>query len=267
MADLRESFATLEDSSTQEGKALAARQEGDAAASQNGSIGFAYKDSSGNVILPALDAAGNVPVVVDHESAEGDAASGVDGSIGFAYKDSSGNLVLPSLDAAGNIQVLVDHQDQEGDAASGKEGLVAFAFKDSSGNLALPELDASGNIQVTFTDNACLKSPAGELAAGSATIAAVTNAEITLAASTSYKEIGFVVSSRRDSLFQIIQQDDATDTVLAEMIVGAGQYTVVGELHCLTITTGATGTQKLKVSAKNFEALSSLRATITAQVA
>lgn len=263
MADIRESFATLENGS-QVGVALKARVEGDAAAAQNGSIGFAFKDSSGNVILPALDASGNVPVLIDYVVTEGDAP--VDGAVGFVYKDSSGNLVLPELDAAGNIKVLIDHVDLEGDASAGKEGLVAFAFKDSTGDLVLPQLSAAGQIPVSFIDNACLKSPAGELAAGSASLAAVTNAEITLAVSTDYKEIGFVVSSRRDSLFQIIQQDDATDTVLAEMIVGAGQYTVIGELHCLKITTGATGTQKLKVKAKNFEALSSLRATITTQV-
>lgn len=180
MADLRESFATLEDSVTSEGKALAARVEGNAAAAQNGAIGFAFKDSSGNVILPQLDAAGNIKVVID--------------------------------------------------------------------------------------DGLCLKSTAGELAAGSGTLVLVTGAEITLAATTSYNGIGFVVSCRRDSIFQIIQQDDAIDTVLMELIVGAGQYTAMGELHCLKITTGASGVQKLKVFGKNFDAQSSLRATITAQV-
>jgi hypothetical protein len=222
MADLRESFPTLQDATTQEGKSLIARQEGDAAAAQNGSIGFAYKDSSGNVILPQLDASGNVPVIIDH-------------------------------------------LDQEGDAAAGKEGLVAFAFKDSTGDLVLPQLTVGGQIQVAVTEGLCYKSPAGELAAGSATLVIVTGAEITLSTSTTYAGIGFVLSSRRDSLFQIIQQDDATDTILAEFIVGPGQYTVNGELHCLKITTGGSGTQKLKVKAKNFEALSSLRATITCQ--
>jgi hypothetical protein len=61
MADIRESFTTLEGAS-QEGLALRAVQEGDSGASKNGSIGFAFKDDSGNVILPALDASGNVPV-------------------------------------------------------------------------------------------------------------------------------------------------------------------------------------------------------------
>jgi hypothetical protein len=221
MADLRESFATLEDSGTQEGKALAARQEGDAAASQNGSIGFSFKDSTGNVILPALDAAGNVPV-------------------------------------------LVDHQDQEGDAAAGKEGLVAFAFKDSTGDLVLPQLNAAGGLPVSVaTISTRKKSQAGELAAGSATLANVTNASITLTASKVYYGITAVVCSRRDSLFQLVQVDDATSTVLAECIVGAGQYSFEMLWPDMQITAGATGTQTLKIMAKNFEALSSLRATLT----
>lgn len=221
MADLRESFATLEDSSTQEGKALAARQEGDAAAAQNGSIGFSFKDSSGNVVLPALDAAGNVPVVVDH-------------------------------------------QDQEGDAAAGKEGLVAFAFKDSAGDLVLPQLDSNGAIQTSLAATTTRKkSQAGELAAGSATLADVTNASITLTASKVYYGVSMIGSCRRDALFQLVQVNDATSTVLAEFIVGAGQYSFEASLPDLEITAGATGTQTLKVVAKNFEALSSLRAVIT----
>lgn len=221
MADIRESFATLEDSATQEGKALAARQEGDAAAAQNGAIGFAFKDSSGDVVLPSLDAAGNVPVVVDH-------------------------------------------QDLEGDAAAGKEGLVAFAFKDSTGDLVLPQLNAAGALPVSEAITTTRKkSTAGELAAGSSTLANVTGASITLTASKVYYGIHAVVSSRRDSLFQLVQVNDATSTVLAECVVGAGQYSFEMLFPDLEITAGATGTQTLKIMAKNFEALSSLRAVIT----
>jgi hypothetical protein len=259
MADPRESFATLEDG-TGEGQALASRQEGDASAAQNGSIGFAFKDSSGNVILPALDASGNVQVLIDHVTAEGDAP--VDGLVALAYKDSSGNLVLPQLDASGNIQVLIDHVTGEGDAPV--DGLVALAFKDSSGNLVLPQLTAAGAISVTSAATAIRrKSTAGELAAGSATLANVTGASITLAVSKTFYGITAVVSSRRDSLFQLVQVDDATSTVLAEAVVGAGQYTFQFDLKDYQLASGATGTQTLKIMAKNFEALSSLRATLT----
>ena len=264
MADIRESFATLEDASTSAGKALSARVEGDAAAAQNGAIGFSFKDSTGNVILPALTAAGDLTVLATHVSAEGDTATGLLGDLAFSFKDSAGNIVLPSLDAAGNIKVVIDHKDVEGDAAAGKEGLVAFAFKDSAGDLVLPQLTASGAIAVTAaTTSTRKKSTAGELAAGSATLANVTGASITLTASKVYYGISAVVCSRRDSLFQLVQVDDATSTVLAEAIVGAGQYTFEMLWPDMQITAGATGTQTLKIMAKNFEALSSLRATLT----
>jgi hypothetical protein len=61
MADIRESFPTLEDA-TGVGAPLSKSQEGDAASGKVGSVGFAFKDSSGNLILPQLDAAGKVPV-------------------------------------------------------------------------------------------------------------------------------------------------------------------------------------------------------------
>lgn len=223
MADIRESFTTLEDAVTGAGKALASRQEGDAAAAQNGAIGYSYKDASGNVALPALD-------------------------------------------VAGNVKVLVDHQDLEGDASAGKEGLVAFSFKDFTGDLVLPQLDTNGAIQAalapTYTRK---KSLAGELAAGSSSLANVTNATIALTVNKVYRGITALVACRRDALFQLVQVNDATSTVLAEVIVGAGQYTFEAVFPDMEITAGATGTQTLKIMAKNFEALSSLRATITAQ--
>jgi hypothetical protein len=265
MADLRESFATLQDATTEEGKALIARIEGEAAAAQNGAIGFAFKDSSGNVVLPALNAAGNLGVSVEHDDLEGDVASGKDGLVAFSHKDSAGNLVLPSLDALGNSKVVIDHKDLAGDAAAGKEGLVGFSFKDSSNNLVLPTLLASGAIAVSAAVSALRKkSTAGELAAGSATLANVTGASISLTVNKVYYGISAIICSRRDSLFQLVQVDDATSTILAEAIVGAGQYTFEMLFPDMQITAGATGTQTLKIMAKNFEALSSLRATLTA---
>jgi len=65
MADLRECFSTIQDSVTGGGECLISRIEGEAAAAQEGAIGFAFKDSSGNVVLPQLTASGQLPVVVD----------------------------------------------------------------------------------------------------------------------------------------------------------------------------------------------------------
>lgn len=65
MANLRESFPTLEDVSTNAGVPLGARVEGDASAAIQGSIGFAFKDINGDVVLPQLNAQGQVPVTME----------------------------------------------------------------------------------------------------------------------------------------------------------------------------------------------------------
>ena len=79
MADLNETFHTLADSSTGAGESLIARDEGEAAAGQAGSIAFSFKDQSGDVILPTLDTSGAVPVTFDSGtclSANGELAAG-----------------------------------------------------------------------------------------------------------------------------------------------------------------------------------------------
>jgi len=65
MADVNEVFNILADSSTGAGEAAISRIEGEASAAIAGLIGFSFKDSSGNVILPQLDAQGRLPVTQD----------------------------------------------------------------------------------------------------------------------------------------------------------------------------------------------------------
>lgn len=169
------------------------------------------------------------------------------------------------LEDSGTQAGLPLHKVLEGDAAAAKNALAALIAKNGS-NLAYLKVDPTTGALLTTTEGAteCLKAK-GELAAGSGTIVAVTGAEIVLSTDTKYQEVGFVVSCRRDAIFQIIQLDDVTENVLAEIVVGSGAYTVSNQLHCLEFTTGSTGDQKLLVKAKNFEALSSLRASITVE--
>ena len=60
MADVRESFATLEDSGTGAGLPLHKVLEGDAAAAKNASAGLVAKDNSNNLIYLRTDASGNL---------------------------------------------------------------------------------------------------------------------------------------------------------------------------------------------------------------
>jgi len=155
------------------------------------------------------------------------------------------------------------HKVLEGDAYAAKNALPALVAKDSTGLLLkYLKVDANGALLVNTEVVSTCKKAKGELAAGSGTLALVTGASIILTADKSYEGVGFVVSCRRDALFQIIWSDDVTDNVLAEIVVGSGSYTAVGELHCLNFTAGATGVQALKLKAMNFEALSSLRGSI-----
>lgn len=73
MADDREVFTILEDGSGV-GQPLAAKAEGDAPSTDNGLMGFSFVDSSGNLVLPQLTAAGKIPV--DTEAIPGTCISG-----------------------------------------------------------------------------------------------------------------------------------------------------------------------------------------------
>lgn len=61
MADIREVFPVLVDAADA-GVSLRAIQEGDAPSTKNGILGFAFKDSSGNVVMPQLNSAGELKV-------------------------------------------------------------------------------------------------------------------------------------------------------------------------------------------------------------
>lgn len=78
MSDIRESFPTLEDRVTKAGVAAAASTEGQTPAAQTGAIGFSFKDSAGNLILPQLDAQGRLLVSIEGQGtrlrAHGDVA-------------------------------------------------------------------------------------------------------------------------------------------------------------------------------------------------
>jgi hypothetical protein len=92
-------------------------------------------------------------------------------------------------------------------------------------------------------------------------------AEITLQASTVYKDLSWVASSFRDSVFRIVSvEDDGGTPVETEqvqgIIAGSGALVSSGSLPNFEFTSGSTGVQKLKILAKNVSALSDMRATI-----
>ncbi len=147
-----------------------------------------------------------------------------------------------------------------GDSPAAKNGILGFSFRDSSGNVVLPQLNSAGQLPVTSDSSGVFMSDNGEVAAGSATLVDV--ATITLTTSKTYIKLSGLVSCFREALFQFQQIDDVTTTVIAEVIVGPGQYTFEWMQPEFEIASGASGTQTFKVQAKNLDKLSSLRATL-----
>lgn len=160
--------------------------------------------------------------------------------------------VLENL-ATGEGEVL--NTADAGATAAGKHGLIGFSFKDSSGNLILPMLTPEGKIAVDLEGAGVAKkaSSLGEIA-GSLTLTTI--AEISLTASKTYGKILAKGSCFKEAIYYLIQVDDVTETIIGHGIVGAGDYNTLIDLGIAEIATGATGTQKLILKAKNLTKVS-----------
>lgn len=153
------------------------------------------------------------------------------------------------------------HKALEGEAVASKNAHGAFVAKDPSNQFAYLEKNAQGELKVSNQGDEAYLSAKGS-AVGSATFVDI--ATITLAVSKTYRNIGWIIGCLRDAEFKIVQVNDMTTTDIAlGLIAGAGDYTDSGELRGLSVTSGASGTQTLKIQAKNFNALSDMRATLS----
>lgn len=157
------------------------------------------------------------------------------------------------------------HKILQGDTIVAKNALAAAAFKSDTNTFRYPLVDDNDILLVKLAGGYVANlSEKGETAAGSLTLVDVTGASLTLQNSKVINNVSLLVSARRDSLFQVVWDNDGVETVLAEVVLGAGQYSLAELIPSLEFTTGATGDQFLKLVAKNFETLSSLRGTISA---
>lgn len=171
---------------------------------------------------------------------------------------------FPVLEDAATQAGLPLHKAVQGDSAAARNAHAVIPATDAAGNLQYPKVDSQRRLYVSpnVGDYANL-SERGELAAGSATFATVTGALITLVADLVYQEVGVVVSCTRDAHFQVVQVNDVTETILADVMLEGGESTFGIVIPNLTFTAGSTGTQSLKVVGKNMNALSALRATVS----
>ena len=105
MTDIREVFVTTENASNEGVPLSNAVDATTAAAALNGSVGFSFKDSSGNVILPQLNDEGAIVVSQDAGTPFGARAEDANGSTSLA--DLAGSEVIVTLGESYNLFKLV----------------------------------------------------------------------------------------------------------------------------------------------------------------
>ena len=72
-------------------------------------------------------------------------------------------------------------------------------------------------------------------------------ATITLTADKNYDGIEALVCCTQDTYWKVVQEDDGTPAILADMITGAGQYSFEAIFKNIEFTAGSSGTQELKI--------------------
>jgi hypothetical protein len=149
---------------------------------------------------------------------------------------------------------------ESGDAPGTKNGILAFGFRDSAGNIILPQLTSAGAIPVDA--NAAMGTAMKARGENAGSLSNVDLATIVLGNSELYSKIVAVGSCLRESLFQIIWDNNGSETILGEFIVGAGQYSFLWDVPCVEFTTAASDPQELILRAKNLDKVSTLRGNI-----
>lgn len=153
---------------------------------------------------------------------------------------------------------------QEADSKVDQRGQVSFVAIGPSNLLQYLKVSAEGRLLVDQEAAGTPLKASGAIVAGSATLADVTGASLTLTPDMTYTSVAAQVSCFREAIFEIVQVDDATTTVLARVLVGPGQYSFTWHQPKLEVLAGATGPQTLKVRAQNLDKLSNLSASISA---
>jgi len=199
--------------------------------------------------FPVLEGASGEGLAL-REVQQGDAVAAKNGLLGFAFKDATGNAIAAPVKVEGNAP---------GDAVPG------LVFKDSAGNLVYPQLNASNALPVSFTPPTGVGKSSRGTATGSASNTTVVS--LTLANSKIYKNLEYIVSCFKETIYQVILSDNAVETIISDALVGPGMFTASCSLLQKEITTGATGTQLLLIKGQNLSGTSDFRASLCVELA
>jgi hypothetical protein len=139
---------------------------------------------------------------------------------------------------------------ENGDSSAGKVGLTSWVFKDSAGNLVHPQLTTEGKLQVT-SEGAGVPKAAASVAEIPGSLTLTTIAEVALTPSKTHGKIHANLSCFKETIAYLTITDDVTVTRIGSIILGPGQYSFHLDLGNKEFVTGATGTQKITLQAKN----------------
>lgn len=171
---------------------------------------------------------------------------------------------FPMLEDAVTAAGLALHKVLEGDAAAAKNALAGLIARNGAALAYLKVDPTTGALIVTSEGSKICRTKRGT-ATGSTAFVDV--AVYTLANSKSYEDLNWVVSCFRDAVYEIVYVEDVGGTpiemILADILVGSGDFTDSGALKCATFTTPGAGVNELRIRAKNQSSLSDFRGSVS----
>lgn len=151
----------------------------------------------------------------------------------------------------------------EGDVALASVAVPGLIAKDSSGNLKFLTLDADGKLPVsTETPGTCFNQNGTVISVKDTDVDVATITGLTI--SKAHTLVFALGSSTQPVYWKVVQTNDATETTILDFVTGSGQYSFQASDLSLDFTTGASGTQSIRVIGKqmNRGKVSDLHATI-----
>ena len=156
------------------------------------------------------------------------------------------SVLANSSDGAGlGLAAKIDGNAKGAGGANDNE-IGVLPCEDSGGMLRhIPLNDAGDAVQVDSGAAGTCMSATGKV---TPTVGVdIDVAVITLTADKVYTDICFSGSNTRTTEIRLVQDNNGTETTIAQFLVGPGQYSYQEACGCLEITAGSTGVQELKV--------------------
>jgi len=141
------------------------------------------------------------------------------------------------------------------------------AKRASDDTLRFLQLDDAGNLVVTLDGAGICKSGGTDGTPVAGSTSKTTLDDITLTAAKTYRNLEWSVCNLRDTVYTFDVIDDPAGTPVIvkthEVIVGSGDFTDSGELHCFEFDTTGLTDPVLRMSGTNFQNASDFRGTFS----